>query len=229
MKGSLLGKLTGWLDFVLEGKCPLCDRSTGRIFCQDCQNRVKQCQLDNCEQFWQAPLPVFAWGVYGGALKRSIATLKYNNHPELARPLGQGLAQAWLSSSVSTRVHQSRSLTVVPIPMHSAKQRERGFNQAELIARSFCEQTGLPLQSQGLVRVRTTEAQFGLSPDARAKNLSGAFRVSAGLKRQATGRAVLLIDDIYTTGATAKAAVQALHQEQIPVYGLGAVAKAIQK
>lgn len=228
MRGSLLGKLTGWLDLVLEGKCPLCDRSTGRTLCQDCQRQVKQCQLANCEQFWQAPLPVFAWGAYGGALKRSLTTLKYNNHPELARPLGHGLAQAWLSSSVSTRVHQSRSLVVVPIPMHSAKQRERGFNQAELIARSFCERTGLPLQSQGLVRVRTTEAQFGLSPEARTQNLSGAFQVSAGLKRQPAGT-ILLIDDIYTTGATAQAAVQALQQCQISVYGVGAVAKAIQK
>lgn len=168
---------------------------------------------------------MFAWGRYGGALKQAIAALKYNNHPQLARPLGHWLGQAWLSSPVS----QAKSLTVIPIPMHPDKWQERGFNQAELIARSFCEQTGLPLQSQGLIRVRHTEAQFGLSAEARVKNLSGAFRVGAGVTGQlvAQPKTILLVDDIYTTGATANAAAQALHQHQVAVYGVVAIAKTV--
>lgn len=218
---SLLRNLTSWLDLLLEANCPLCHRSTNQELCSDCQRQVQRCQLANQTEGWQASLPVFAWGTYGGALKRSIAALKYNNQPQLARLLGQWSAQAWLSASIS----QTKALVVVPIPMHPTKQRERGFNQAELIARSFCQRTGLPMQSQGLLRTRATEAQFSLSATARAQNLSGAFQVSKDLTRQSTSRAILLIDDIYTTGATAQAAVQALKQHQIPVYGLVAVAK----
>lgn len=218
---SLLRNLTSWLDLLLEANCPLCDRSTGKELCSDCQRQVQRCQLANQAECWQAPLPVFAWGTYGGALKRSIAALKYNNQPQLAHLLGYWLAQAWLSASVS----QTRALIVVPIPMHPTKQRERGFNQAELIARSFCQRTGLPIQVQGLARIRATEAQFSLSATARAQNLSGAFQVGKVLTHQSTSKAILLIDDIYTTGATAQAAVQALKQHHIPVYGLVAVAK----
>lgn len=223
----LLRKLSNWLDLLLETKCPLCDRSTGKELCLDCQQQVQRCQLANQTDDWKTPLPVFAWGMYGGALKRSIAMLKYNNQPQLARPLGNWLAQAWLNSSIAQVNSPTQSLLVVPIPMHPTKQRERGFNQAELIARSFCERTGLPMQTQGLKRIRATEAQFSLSAGARTQNLSGAFQVDERLKRWSAAKAILLVDDIYTTGATAKAAVQALNYYQIPVYGLIAVSKSV--
>lgn len=225
MQGKWLGKLTGWLDLLLESRCALCDRSAAQELCQDCQVRLQQCQVVNREAFGQTSLSVFAWGIYEGALKQSIRVLKYNNQPQLARPLGYWMGQAWLSSPVSHQARSLKAVTVVPIPMHPDKQQQRGFNQAELIGRSFCERTGLQLQAQGLVRVRATASQFSLSPEARAQNLSGAFQVGEGLKRGTT-RPVLLVDDIYTTGATAKAAAQALHQHQIPVCGLVAVARA---
>lgn len=110
--------------------------------------------------------------------------------------------------------------------MHADKQRQRGFNQAELLARSFCQVTGLPLLAQGLVRNRTTEAQFHLSRSDREQNLANAFQIGKDLLHRPPGCSVLLLDDIYTTGATARAAAQALHQRQISVYGMVAVAKA---
>jgi len=231
MMGRLLGKLSGWLDLLLETRCSLCDRSTGRELCLDCQQQVQRCQLADPTTGWKTPLPVFAWGAYGGALKRSIATLKYKNQPQLARPLGDWLAQAWLNSAVvqpnASTQFRTKPLLVVPIPMHLTKLQQRGFNQAELIARSFCDRTRLPMQAQGLTRIRATEAQFSLSPDARTQNLSGAFLVSDRLKRDSTARAILLVDDIYTTGATANAAVQALSDHQIPVYGLVVVSQSV--
>jgi ComF family protein len=214
---NFLGNFTNWFDLLLKAQCPLCQRSTTQTVCQSCRKQIEDCRLASSGQ-WQGPLPVFAWGLYGGALKRSIAALKYQEQPHLARPLGLWLAQAWLASPFST--HQK--LTVIPIPMHAAKQQQRGFNQAELIARSFCQYTGLPLQPEGLVRIRQTEAQFSLSPAEREQNLTDAFEINPRWQRRST-TGILLIDDIYTTGATARAAASVL--QPMPVHGLVAVAR----
>lgn len=224
----VLQRLGRWLDLFLETKCPLCHRSTGAELCRDCQRQVQQCQFSSQEQGIQEQIPLFSWGCYGGALKQSIAALKYNHHPQVARPLGDWLGQAWMSSGVvrdGCNFGRSSRLVVVPIPMHADKLKQRGFNQADLLAEAFCQRTGLPLKRQGLVRVRATEAQFSLSPEAREKNLSQAFRVGQELLTS-PGKAVLLLDDIYTTGATARAAVQALQQQQISVRAIVTVARA---
>jgi len=76
--------LKSWLDIFLESKCPLCERSTPGVICPTCQRQLQQCRLPHPYQ--QAALPIMAWGEYSGALKRAIASLKYENHPELARP-----------------------------------------------------------------------------------------------------------------------------------------------
>lgn len=216
------GKWLNWFTLFLESKCPLCQRSTPQELCVDCRNQVQRCQLRDGEKFWREPLPVFAWGVYGGALKRTIAALKYENQPQLACPLGHWLAQAWLTVPKS----KEKALTVIPIPMHASKQKQRGFNQAELIARSFCDVTGLPLQRDGLTRIRATEAQFNLSPTEREQNLTGAFELGHALLRRPPKGPILLLDDIYTTGATIRSAVSVLRQHQFPVHGVVAVAKA---
>jgi ComF family protein len=155
-------------------------------------------------------------------LKRAIAALKYENRPQVARPLGQYLAEAWIASSDVPQ----RSLIVVPIPMHPDKQKARGFNQAELLAESFCQITGFPLKCQGLERVVETQAQFSLSPEAREENLTGAFQIGKIFRRNPPKHPVLLLDDIYTTGATVRSAIQALYQARIQVYGVASLARA---
>lgn len=211
-----------WLDLFLETSCPLCQRSTPTLFCQDCQRQLQRCRLSNPQQLWQPPLPVFAWGSYGGSLKRSIALLKYSQQPQIAQPLGHWLAEAWLQAPCSST---PLPLTVVAVPMHAAKQQQRGYNQAELLAESFCERTHLPLQRQALERVKATTAQFGLSAADRTQNLADAFRPGPGLAKIPGRRAILLLDDIYTTGATARAAMQALVQARRQVYGCAVIAQ----
>ncbi|MBD2460010.1 ComF family protein [Oscillatoria sp. FACHB-1407] len=208
------------LGMFLQSVCPACQRSTPLELCLDCERQVKRCQLSEPGAGWHAPLPVFAWGEYGGALKRAIATLKYDNQPQLAQPMGRWLAHAWLASPLS-----QTAVTVVPIPMHAAKRHKRGFDQAELLAETFCGVTGLPLRRQGLERVRATDAQFGLSAAARQQNLAGAFQLGQEFRRYASKTPVLLLDDIYTTGATVNAAAQTLRRHQIRVYGVVAIAK----
>ncbi|MBW4464279.1 MAG: ComF family protein [Pegethrix bostrychoides GSE-TBD4-15B] len=219
-----LHQLAELTQICLESVCPLCGRSAAAVLCPNCQQQLQRARLPAPDQLWQPPLPIFAWGQYGGSLKRALTLLKYDGQIQLAKPLGQALAQAWLASSRS--VQPTRRLAVVPIPMHLEKQRQRGFNQAELIARAFCQQTGLPLV-QGLSRQRQTTPQFGLSATERSENLAEAFALGAGLSHRSTQRpAVLLLDDIYTTGATALAAAQTLRRHQISVCGILAVAKA---
>ena len=207
------------LDMVLRTPCPLCDRTAEQRFCPSCARQIQRCQLPSPQKYWQSSLPLFAWGQYGGALKQAIATLKYNNHPELAEPLGQWTGQAWRKAGLTT----SR-LMVLPIPMYHDKQRQRGFNQAELLAQSFCQITRLPLNTNGLVRIRATEAQFGLSVKERQNNLAGAIQVAPPARTRLKGKRVLLFDDIYTTGATAHAAAAALQKAGIQVVGIVAIA-----
>jgi ComF family protein len=205
----------------------MCDRSTSQSLCPGCHRQVQSCQLpiDGVMERSEPGLSVLGWGEYGGALKRAIATLKYNNHPRLAEPLGQGLATTWLNQPLRSQPFKNaKGVIVVPIPMHPDKQAQRGFNQAELIARSFCQITGLPLKCHGLARIQATQAQFTLSPQAREQNLAGAFALGRDFLHQRPTGTVLLIDDIYTTGATVRSAALALRQQQISVLGVGAVA-----
>lgn len=211
------------LNIFLKSNCPLCQRPTSKEFCLDCTRQLQRCQLPHPSFLWQGQLPVFAWGVYGGILKRAIAALKYENQPQIARPLGQWLAQAWLNSQLASK------LIVVPIPLHADKQKQRGYNQAALLAQSFCKITGLHLQQMGLERIRGTEAQFGLSALEREKNLAMAFKLGSGFRREVPAKPILLLDDIYTTGATARSAVQTLQKLGIPVYGLVASATSQKK
>jgi ComF family protein len=238
----LFMEFTNWGDLLFAASCPLCQRSAQREVCQDCWTQIQQCQWkhsalgwgnaaslrlsDQLLQLTSSPdIPVFAWGHYRGTLKRSIAALKYDKQRRLARPLGSGLAEAWMTT-VQPPLQQMKTLTVVPIPLHASKQQERGFNQAERLGRSFCQQTGLPLQPHGLIRRRATEAQFRLSPQERQQNLYEAFELGTLSRQRSRSTTVLLLDDIYTTGATARAAVQVLQRHHIPVYGIVAVARA---
>ncbi|MGB7443145.1 MAG: ComF family protein [Coleofasciculaceae cyanobacterium] len=211
----------GLLSLFLQTNCPLCDRPAQAEFCQYCHKQLQNCQLKQPDRLWTGKLPVFAWGSYGGIMKRTIARLKYENQPQLARPLGQWLGDTWLKSPVAFSTNKLRA---VPIPVHPSKLKIRGYNQAELIARSFCQFTGYKHQPFALERVRATEAQFSLSGKEREQNLADAFVVSKKFKQNPPNSPVLLIDDIYTTGATVSSAAQTLLREGVEVYGVLAIA-----
>ena len=211
----------GWLNVFLKASCPLCNRPATGDLCASCLASLRRCRLANPQQFWQTDLPLFVWGNYGGMLKRAIAALKYENQPQLAKVLGSELGKAWQDSLLSRK----QQLRVIPIPLHGTKLKQRGYNQAQLLAERFCEVTGMPLWASGLKRVRQTDAQFGLSATERSVNLAGAFEVG---KVKGSG-GVLLLDDIYTTGATARSAAQVLQQRGISVVGILAIATSRQK
>lgn len=209
-----------FLNLFVQSNCPLCQRPASEEFCEYCHKQLQKCRLtgsNNSKNNLLSP-PVIAWGAYGGAIKRAIATMKYNNHPEIARPLGEWLGEVWLQEYGS-----KGSFMVVPIPMHPEKEKERGFNQATLIAKSFCETTGLKLKVNGLQRVKATEALFGLSPTERKETLIQAFDIGKDF-RKPPNVPVILVDDIYTTGTTVNSAVEILSKSGITVSGVAAVA-----
>lgn len=218
---KLRWRLQGLLDLVLETPCPLCQRSTNSTICPSCQQHLRRCQLPKLPAGQDSA--VLAWGHYSGTLKRAIAALKYENQRALARPLGHWLGQTWLNAPLYTG-----ELVVVPIPMHASKLKERGFNQAALLAESFCEWTRLPLALDGLERHRATDAQFTLSATQREQNLSDAFSLGGVLRQATAPPTVLLLDDIYTTGATARSAIKTLRRHGVRVAGIAVVAQALQ-
>jgi ComF family protein len=169
-------------------------------------------------------LPIFAWGRYGGSLKQAIAALKYENQPQLADLLGLWMGNAW-----NRAYPLLNPAIVVPIPMHTSKQRERGFNQAVLLARAFCQTTRLPLKVQGLERQRATAAQFKLSATERQQNLKEAFCLGRALLKQHSSQPILLLDDIYTTGATAQAAAATLRAHGFQVQGIVVLARTVKE
>lgn len=152
----------------------------------------------------------FAFGVYENELRELIHLLKYGGLTPLARPLGERLA-----GLVAGMAELPCELLVIPVPLHKSKYRQRGFNHAGLIARSMLKQMHrqapgrrLTLASGVMERTRSTESQASLTPRQRRQNLRGAFTVTA--PDRFAGRDVLLVDDIYTTGATARAASRVL-------------------
>ncbi len=154
-----------------------------------------------------------AWGLYEDRMKQAIHALKYDGLRPAARPLGRMLAQAiaQLASEASAE------MLVVPIPLHRSKYTERGFNQARSLAREALlalrrthPQWRLTLAPTTLMRLRPTGSQAGLTPRQRRMNVRGAFSVSDPVAVDM--KHVLLVDDILTTGATARAAADALRR-----------------
>ncbi len=208
-----------FLNLFLKSNCPLCDRTADYILCRYCLRQLQDSQLTTPDRYWHEDFPLFAWGKYEGGVKRSIGKLKYDGHREIAKLYGEWLATSWQQANF---IAIFPKLIVVPIPLHTEKLATRGFNQAELIARSFCQSTGYKIDLS-LQRTRSTVAQFGLSKSARQENVAGAVAIDSKSKLQ-PGATVLLIDDIYTTGATVRSAADVLSARQINVCGVAVIA-----
>lgn len=127
---------------------------------------------------------------YEGRVMEALHRFKYSGEVNLARPLAQ---------MASICVIQRPSL-VIPVPLHPGRLKERGFNQSLLLARELSRLTGAPLDYSTLKRTRDTGQQVGLDRDERRRNVRGAFALAG--RASLAGADVLLVDDVYTTGAT---------------------------
>jgi ComF family protein len=154
-----------------------------------------------------------AYAVYQDELREMVHLLKYERMRTVARPLGKLLARA----IEMLEAEAGRELLVVAVPLFPAKERERGYNQAVLMSDAALAELKKSrpewklIAAHGVIRrVKDTKSQFGLTPAGRRRNLQGAFAV--GDRAVLAGREVLLVDDIYTTGATARACAQVLRR-----------------
>ncbi|MGD2146880.1 MAG: ComF family protein [Anaerolineae bacterium] len=125
---------------------------------------------------------------------------KYEGLTVLAEPLGRLMVECWSRLPTLTDV-------LVPVPLHKSHLRTRGFNQAALLAYQLANHVHLPVDEKTLIRHRATASQFRLTTAERRENVSGAFRC---LSDALSGKSVLVIDDVCTTGSTLEACALAL-------------------
>ena len=146
---------------------------------------------------------LYSVGVYDGALKKAIRLLKYRNRPHLAKPLAQLLIEF-----AQIHLNMKEFNTVACVPLHSAKIREREFNQADLLARPLSRKFGVVFSAGKLRKNKSGPSQSNLNRSKRLKNLKGTFSVHD--HNHFNDKNVLLVDDVFTTGATVNECSRAL-------------------
>jgi len=210
MRALFLKVLDGALSLLFPPRCEGCDLLQEPLICGACRGRIvpigepccRQCGapfdpqargLDHCAACRDEP-PAFdaarAAGVYDGVLRRVIHRFKYDGVQALAAPLAGMMAE--------TIIRPFDIDLLIPVPLHPARFRMRGFNQSYLLADALGQQWRLPVAADLLARVQNTTPQMQLPFDERKKNIRGAFAVTG----EVTGRAIGLLDDVYTTGST---------------------------
>jgi ComF family protein len=188
------------LDLLLPPSCPGCGLE-GVILCETCATRL----MRRMDEPPGVPLGLVVphppgivqleWcGTFSGPVRAAIHALKYRGERRLASALGEALAQRW------RRAGRGGDL-LVPVPVHAHRRRERGFDQAEDLARVCGRSLGLPVLT-ALERRQRTIAQHALGQEQRLRNVGHAFGVRAGLEPAVAGRWPILVDDVTTTGAT---------------------------
>lgn len=158
------------------------------------------------------------FGPFEGVLRQAVHALKFGGDPGLGKALGRLMARA-----VRRRLEPRNADVVIPVPLHFSRLVERGYNQSAVLARQIAKTTGKPLVLDALVRTRGAAEQSGSTRAQRKENVRNAF-----LAREArvAGKTVLLVDDVLTTGATARECAYALQRAGAKRVYVAALARA---
>lgn len=145
-------------------------------------------------------LPVGTGGTYAGRMQKLIRRLKYDDDRLVVQDIGPLMIRAFDKLSREVSVLQSaEELLVVPIPLHPSREHKRGYNQAHLLAKYLSTHRQLRIEPKVLRRVKKTKPQFGLNKPDRLSNLQDAFVLG---QVDVRGKSIILIDDVFTSGAT---------------------------
>ena len=205
-KWNIKGLVSAGLDLLYPPGlyCNCCgnliDETRTYHLCDHCISHIRWDGADPKEIAGMKMLRCAQYGLYERTL---IFSLKYNGKTYIARDIGEIMADRLALAEVSFDV-------IVPVPLFVGKERERGFNQAALIGKYLGQRTGKPCLEHCLVRLSETRPMRGLSPSEREENVKGKFALSEKYVTMLEGKRVLLIDDFYTTGSTARECYQAL-------------------
>lgn len=217
------------INFIYPPTCPLCGDviAGGRdAVCGECRPMIEYpreplclrcgCEITDAEQelcadcssHTRSYVKGFPAMKYQYPLDESIAAFKYHNEREhavfYANEIVRRHGKALLGLGIDT---------MIPIPVHKKKLQKRGYNQAEVLAAALSDRLSIPVETELLVRAVNTEPQKSLDPEHREQNLKKAFQCT---KKSVSYKKVLLVDDIYTTGATIEACTKCLHAAGIP-------------
>ncbi|WP_345079646.1 ComF family protein [Nemorincola caseinilytica] len=145
----------------------------------------------------------YAWFTTDGLLQHLLYGLKYRNRPDIGTFLGRRFAASLHAAGRGGDID-----LIIPVPLHASRQADRGYNQSMVIAQDLGSDLGIPVSDTLLHRVRYTESQTSKTRQERAENMAGAFSLSDAAA--ISGKHILIIDDVLTTGATIEACAQAL-------------------
>ena len=222
------------LDFLFPAECAACERFVGDdrvgLFCKACWDGIQRLGAAGCQQCGRPFLtfataqefPEFLCGTcqtsppfydraisaafYGGVMKEAIHQFKFSQKTGLSRMLAAVMLQA-----MDGRFDPAFYQIILPVPLHRSRLKQRGYNQAELLARHIATAHDLRLLPNNLIRIRRTTAQWQIaSRRDRRKNVSDAFQVR--VPEQIRGQHLILVDDIFTTGATVNECARVLKE-----------------
>lgn len=181
------------LKYIRAPRCFVCGKQlydSEEEYCTDCKNK---------KHFFKQGVGVFG---YDEKIKYSMYRFKYSNKREYAKFFGEVIA-----SRYGYVIRHWNPDVIIPIPLYKIKYLQRGYNQAELIARELGKRLNIPIDTYLLQRNKKTKAMKALNDEERVKNLQNAFKLSDNIVKY---NKVLLVDDIYTTGATIDACAKVL-------------------
>lgn len=227
LRGFAGRAVAGLVDFVYPPVCAGCGRFAERhgAVCAACWASIRFIERPYCDVMGTpfshdlgsgilsaqaiAHPPVFdrlrAVAVHDGLCQKLVHRLKYNDRLDLA-PLMAG----WMARAAGD--HLAEADVIVPVPLHRARLMSRRFNQSAELGRHLARGAGKPFDPLALQRIRKTAHQVGLGEKAREDNVRGAFAVTDGGRMNLAGRRIVLVDDVYTTGATVTAVSRALRK-----------------
>jgi competence protein ComFC len=186
------------LDLILPEVCLGC-KIKGEIICSNCLLKIKRAERETCEGI------LACFDYRDPLIKKAIWDLKYHNRFIIGQKLGKVLCESFLEDIADLKIYtKGGPILVIPVPLYNSRQKKRGYNQAKIIADSFCkssEKEILKLMDNVVIKQINTEQQAKLTNRSRRiKNIRGAFKIINNEKVK--GQTIIIIDDVTTTGGT---------------------------